>query len=340
MLGDIDDADPISAQIDLAGTVAISALIAVWTIMMTFSVIATWFAGPFCELTAAGIRSRRPFLRLFIPWEALHAGGPHRPEASVWSAGALRLSFARPELVECRGWASRFFRRNPSLPLALDAHPWLLADTIRWYAEHPEHRAGIGTQEEHDRLIATLDGDYRRQILPRPARPMAVTITVWLTAVGAVTSTLLAAAHLYIALAYRDRIAAAARLSAEGETDVFTGPLLPAIWLGLVFTGATLCLIAARRVWKGSQSARIALIFLAVLVVLSGCLGSCFGTAPSALLDAPDEQALGAIVMAIWALQQAIAFGAGVVIVVLLLLPAASDYFKPRYLSDPAVVQV
>jgi hypothetical protein len=32
----------------------------------------------------------------------------------------------------------------------------LLAWAIRWYAEHPEHRAGIGTPVEHDRLVAAL----------------------------------------------------------------------------------------------------------------------------------------------------------------------------------------
>ena len=34
--------------------------------------------------------------------------------------------------------------------------PDFLADAIRWYVEHPDDRAGIGTAAEHDRLIAAL----------------------------------------------------------------------------------------------------------------------------------------------------------------------------------------
>ncbi|GIH05891.1 hypothetical protein Rhe02_39580 [Rhizocola hellebori] len=330
-LGDLDNSDPVSAQIDRVGTVLTGTLIAVWTIIIAFSVILAWFGGPALELTPAGIRSRRPFQRLLIPWEALHTGGPLRPGTDVWSTGALRLSFAQPDLVQCRGLMGAMFRRNPSLALAYDAHPWLLADTIRWYAEHPEHRAGIGTQEEHDRLIAAVTADYPRHDFPRPPRPTLVTLTVWLAVAGAIGGVLLAAANLYIAVAYQDRIRAAIAATGEsGEADPFNGPLLPAIWLGLVLTGAVLSLFAARGVWKGGQGARIGLIFLAVLVVLSACLGSCFGTPTLSLLDAPNEEVLGAIAIAIWSAHQTLAFGAGVTTIVLLLLPAADRYFRPR----------
>jgi len=47
---------------------------------------------------------------------------------------------------------------RPGLPVHLNVHPWFLADAIRWYANHPEHRAAIGTDAEHDRLVGALTG--------------------------------------------------------------------------------------------------------------------------------------------------------------------------------------
>jgi hypothetical protein len=35
-------------------------------------------------------------------------------------------------------------------------HPWLAADAIRWYAEHPADREAIGTTREHERLPAAV----------------------------------------------------------------------------------------------------------------------------------------------------------------------------------------
>jgi hypothetical protein len=67
---------------------------------------------------------------------------------------------ARPELVTQRGWALAYgTRQSPSIPLQLNVHPWFVADAIRWYAEHPEHRSAIGQPAEHDRLLAALSQD-------------------------------------------------------------------------------------------------------------------------------------------------------------------------------------
>lgn len=106
------------------------------------------------ELTPQGVRHRAGRLLREVPWSALAPSGPRRPgPGDDW----LVLLVARPELVVTQGWlpsldsASRVY-----LPLGLDIHPWLLADAINWYAEHPEHRPAIGTQAEHDRLLTVL----------------------------------------------------------------------------------------------------------------------------------------------------------------------------------------
>ena len=72
------------------------------------------------------------------------------------------------------------------------------------------------------------------------------------------------------------------------------------------------------------------LITLSVLVVISGCVGSCFGGPSMSLLDSPDEELLGFLSMGIWMAQQSLAFLTGVTVVVLLLLTASDRYFRPR----------
>jgi hypothetical protein len=221
-----------------------------------------------------------------------------------------------------------------------NAHPWLPADAIRWYAEHPEHRAGIGTQEEHDRLISTVTEDYPRLDATRPPRPRLVTIAVWVAVAGVWACALLAAANLYIAMAFEDRIAGAQLVVADGEQPFFLGPLLPTAWLVLIVLGAVLTLVAAFGAWRGNPGARAGLLVLSVMLVLSAIVGSCFGIQGLALLRFPGQEMVGIVVAAFWMSLQFLAFGVGVAVFVLLQLPAASDYFKPRFLPDPAVVKV
>lgn len=136
------------AALVTGGLVMIGAL----TLSAVCMAVLSW-PGLALELTPEGVRHRAGYLSGEVPWAAL-AQGPQRPApGDDW----LALLVARPELVVRRGWAlgldsaTRVF-----LPLGLDTHPWLLADAIRWYVEHPEHRAAIGTQAEHDRLLAAL----------------------------------------------------------------------------------------------------------------------------------------------------------------------------------------
>jgi hypothetical protein len=69
------------------------------------------------------------------------------------------LALTTPGLVRQRDVAWTDGRKiRPHVPLAVDIHPWFLGDAIRRYADHPEHRAAIGTREEHERLTAALTG--------------------------------------------------------------------------------------------------------------------------------------------------------------------------------------
>jgi hypothetical protein len=56
----------------------------------------------------------------------------------------------------------------------LDIHPWFLADAIRYYLAHPEHRAAIGRTAEHDRLCKRLRDGGAPPALPAPAPRLAL----------------------------------------------------------------------------------------------------------------------------------------------------------------------
>ncbi|MFD0598319.1 hypothetical protein ACFQZ4_43585 [Catellatospora coxensis] len=110
-------------------------------------VVLIWRGMPALELRAEGIRLTGPG-GADIPWEALGSGSPRRPSPSSWS---LALTVARPDLLPKR------LRGRALLPLGWDTHPHLVVAAIRWYVDHPEDRARIGTQAEHDRLVSALD---------------------------------------------------------------------------------------------------------------------------------------------------------------------------------------
>lgn len=135
--------------------------------LLTAVVVAVAWRGVGMELTPAGLGWRLPLLYRFVPWTALAPGGPPRPRPG---ARTLRLVVARPELVVQRGWLrTAGSRREPVVDLRVDTHPWLVADAIRWYVDHPDDRAGIGTAEGHERLIAALS--VWQPAAPRPGVP-------------------------------------------------------------------------------------------------------------------------------------------------------------------------
>jgi hypothetical protein len=133
-------------------------LFAVFTTIFVGVVAFLWFVGsrPFLQLTATGLRWDAQVFRRSIPWEALAPGGPPRPGPTD---SKLILATVRPDLVTEAGLhLGTGTPQAPVVSLQLKVHPAFLADAIRWYAEHPEHRAAIGTQAELERLVAALTG--------------------------------------------------------------------------------------------------------------------------------------------------------------------------------------
>ncbi|MCX4386862.1 hypothetical protein OG777_07965 [Micromonospora peucetia] len=116
--------------------------------------VALWRRVPSVALTPTGISAGDPLRHLWVPWEALDPAGPG---GSYRQSGHLRLPVRNRNLVRQRGIASR--RHTVVETSELDVTPELLAGAIRHYATHPEHRAAIGTPQEHARLRTALAGD-------------------------------------------------------------------------------------------------------------------------------------------------------------------------------------
>ncbi|SCG43669.1 hypothetical protein [Micromonospora inositola] len=119
-----------------------------WTFLAAVRVADAW-RGTRLHLRPEGIEERGTVSSLVVPWDAVDAGRLHRPPLR---AQHLALPFAQPGLVRRRGlgWNKR---------LSIDSvHPWFIADALRHYVEHPEHRAAIGTPDEYQRLLTSLAG--------------------------------------------------------------------------------------------------------------------------------------------------------------------------------------
>ena len=102
------------------------------------------------ELRAEGLRIPGRLHRIDVPWESIRPGTPWAP----------RLRTQRLELLITTTYLVRPpAERRPRLDVpidVLDIHPWFLADAIRYYVAHPEHRASIGRPAELERLSRRL----------------------------------------------------------------------------------------------------------------------------------------------------------------------------------------
>jgi hypothetical protein len=121
-------------------------------LMILLYAVLSW-RETYVALTPQGIVWRTGYARRTISWDALAPGETHRPSIrDTW----LSLQIARPELVTQRGLAFvAGSKEHPRIPLDIQVHPHLLTHAIDWYHQHPEHRAAIGTQAEHARLLSS-----------------------------------------------------------------------------------------------------------------------------------------------------------------------------------------
>ncbi len=111
--------------------------------------VAGGWRGVSVELRPDGICQRDFTGSLMVPWEALAPGRPSQPAVR---ASTMALTYAQPDLVRRRGILPHGRRR-----LRIDnIHPWFIADTIRHYVDHPQHRAAIGEPAEYQRLLHAL----------------------------------------------------------------------------------------------------------------------------------------------------------------------------------------
>ncbi|MFD6565196.1 hypothetical protein [Micromonospora profundi] len=125
---------------EIPGALALS--IAVPAIVLAVIAAVLLLDRPRLILDRTGISKQGLVRRTVIRWDQLLPGGPRPPARRTANLTLLR----QPTTPG----------RSPvpfSLPVgSLHVDPTFLADTIRHYVEHPEHRSAIGTEHELDRL--------------------------------------------------------------------------------------------------------------------------------------------------------------------------------------------
>ncbi|MFF0470648.1 hypothetical protein ACFYPX_24835 [Micromonospora zamorensis] len=129
---------------DLPGNVALSIAIPVVVLAGTAAVLL--LNRPRLTLDRNGITKQSVTRRTFLRWDRLLPGGPPAP-----TRNAATITIQRQPATP---GGPPVPSPLPTGPLHVD--PAFLAETIRHYVEHPEHRAAIGTQQELDRLRAAL----------------------------------------------------------------------------------------------------------------------------------------------------------------------------------------
>ncbi|GAA2372917.1 hypothetical protein GCM10010170_075370 [Dactylosporangium salmoneum] len=337
------DPDPARSALDKGFATLMTALVAMIILLAVVTVVFAW-RGLVLELTPAGLSWRGPLFRRTVPWEALAPGGPPRPRLD---ADRLHLAVTQPDLVVQRGLALGFGpRQHPAVALQVAVHPWFLADAIRWYAEHPEHRAAIGTDAEHQRLItelATAAPEHEQPAgasMPRPPRPRAVTVAAGLTYAAVAVGLVAAATNLVVAIVFGEQLTAAEhamnaeeqRITGEpvGETLLNAAEFARAWTIGGLVLAAVAGIAAvalARATARGNDHARTGLITLAALV---GVWAVCPCGSPT--LDLPDTT--GVIMLLLWLLERGALLALGATVIVLLRLPTANRYFRPPTISQ------
>lgn len=325
MVRNFQDPDPV---VQILGWVEFGVVVFIGTLTVAFAVLVWSMATAGVELTPEGVMTRTVWVRRTIPWESLATGGPLRPGPRD---ARIRLVFDRPELVRRRGF--RLPGRGDWITTQVDMHPWLVADAIRWYVEHPEHRAAIGTEAEHARLIAALGAGG--PVVSTPEQPPAVRGAIRFAYAGAVFGPLTAIADVVLVFAFSDRLKAHAVEVGEREVREFgvepsdwaSGVLFTQFWhvaaLVLIGLAAAVAVLSIRFLKQGNQVGRVALIVVSAAAVV-WALVPCFEVAGD---PPPGLQALFLTVAVVKRLGY-LAFGGATL--AFLLAPSVHVFTQPR----------
>jgi hypothetical protein len=177
-------------------------------------------------------------------------------------------------------------------------------------------------------------------VVPRPQRPAVVTIAIAATLVGVAVSGLKVLGDLVFTLNYRTEMADALARQREVQdqagdapfdmNDFLTSYVLgisigwAVVWL-LAGVGATICAVLAGR---GRNGARITLAVLAGLFILGAPCSSLF-TPVTVLFDDPELSGTAGSWFLASVLLAAVLAVLSIVILVLVLVPAANRFYRP-----------
>ena len=317
----------------LIGVIALSVLAMVRPVYLAWNAMLV-------ELVASGVRLRGLAGTRLVPWDALTPDGPSPPPRS---ANRLWLVAARPELVTDRGWVIEFGpRQRPAIPLQVDMSTVFLADAIRWYVEHPDDRASIGTRVAHDRLLAQLAGrteppyaDLPRDPNSERPRPMMVAtrLAYAAIAVGLAATT----ADLFIAVVFRRRLqeideaTTAEELRRTGEpigagiggADFALGVTVTGLVVAILLGVIALVLIRAFR-YRADSSRRALTVLCGLVAVWAIC-----PCGPPTLSLTDEAGAVGSAVLALWLLSRGTILALAVGVIIALYQSGATRFFRP-----------
>ncbi|MEV0269338.1 hypothetical protein AB0H43_11210 [Hamadaea sp. NPDC050747] len=222
-------------------------------------------SAPGLRLTPDGVDWNIGIFSRQVPWESLAPGGPPRPSPNTH---LIQLRLLRPDLVTQQGQAVGTGQRHaPVIPARVGIDTALLADAIRWYAEHPQDRAAIGTPAEHERLLRVLGSADQPSEPPAPPTPPAeLTAATWAIVAGVVVAPLLATAQLILAIVVRPELDSIDSDEFAPSGGVTVG--LAGLSLAGVLVAGSVAVLLLRHLRHGVDLARVTLAFLAAAALV------------------------------------------------------------------------
>ncbi|MEV4342866.1 hypothetical protein AB0J83_00100 [Actinoplanes sp. NPDC049596] len=173
------------------------------TVLSFLVYLPAMWRGVGLTVTASGVRAEKWSGSVVVPWEAL------ADEPPTGERGAVRVVYARPDLVQVSGWTAN----RAELPCE-GTDPRFAAAVISYYVRHPEERAAISP----DAVAPTVPEE------PEPPADRATALTVLV--VSAVVLALAVAGEAWV------------------DDESLLGWLVH-IGAGIIATAAGLCVIGA-----------------------------------------------------------------------------------------------